>query len=84
MGNAMTGVHLCVVSMEAPFSDGGFSGILIMKVVPLSLPVFRSMVPSCSSIIFFVIMSPNPVLVDVRGFYNAAEIRQAGFHYKTL
>jgi UDP-N-acetyl-D-galactosamine dehydrogenase len=30
------------------------------------------------------IMKPNPVLVDVRGFYSADEARQAGFYYKGL
>jgi UDPglucose 6-dehydrogenase/UDP-N-acetyl-D-galactosamine dehydrogenase len=30
------------------------------------------------------IMSPNPVLIDVRGFFNSAEAEKMGFYYKTL
>ncbi len=30
------------------------------------------------------IMGPNPVLIDVRGFFKAAEAEKMGFHYKTL
>jgi UDP-N-acetyl-D-mannosaminuronate dehydrogenase len=30
------------------------------------------------------IMNPNPVLVDVRGFFNAEEATTSGFYYKTL
>jgi UDP-N-acetyl-D-galactosamine dehydrogenase len=30
------------------------------------------------------IMSPNPVLVDVRGFFDATEAEKLGFYYKTL
>lgn len=30
------------------------------------------------------VMGPNPVLIDVRGFYNASEAEKMGFYYKTL
>lgn len=30
------------------------------------------------------IMGPSPVLIDVRGFFNAAEAEKMGFYYKTL
>jgi UDPglucose 6-dehydrogenase/UDP-N-acetyl-D-galactosamine dehydrogenase len=30
------------------------------------------------------VMSPNPVLIDVRGFYNGEDAEKMGFYYKTL